>query len=249
MKSTYLEIVQQLLSELESDEVVTLNETVESELVTRLVKQVYFHIISGSDWPHLGRLLQLEVTTTDNVLKFPSNLNKLSWIKYNKKKVTDLRERFTIIKKLEPLEFMNKVDARDNTKSNITPLIHNGMTILLRNDKQPEYWTSFNDNEVIFDSFDSVVEAKLDALNTQVFGFIVPSVTTDDLFVFDLPEDAFQYFINEARSFVFNVVKQIPFPKAEQMAQTQRRRLSKQREVGQSGDLSPNFGRRSSKSI
>lgn len=245
MKPTYLEIVRTLLSELESDDVNSLNQTVESEEVTGMVKQIYYHIIAGRKWPHLRQLFKLEeIPGVDNILQIPDDIQLIEWIKYNKRKGLTEKDQFRPIKRITPEKFTEICNSRDSTSPNVFVVDISDVKLLIRTDLHPQFWTSFNDKDILFDSFNSDVDTELDPDSTLCYGYRYPAVEVDDNFIFDLPVDAFPYFINECRSFVFNSIKQMPHVKAEQMAQTQRRRMSWENYTVPGYINYPNYGKR-----
>jgi hypothetical protein len=245
MRLTYLEIVQQILSELESDEVDTLLETVESTQITNMVKMVYYHIIEGRPWPHLWRLFTLEANAAGpTILSIPENVDNLNWIKYNWIKDGETRNRFSLIHKVDPSTFMSRVNSRDNDEAFVDVTTVNGITYHVFNDRQPTFWTSVDDQTVIFDAYDSDIEASLDPDKTQCYGYINPVVTISDDFIFDLPTESFSYLLSECLSFAFATYKQLPNTKIEQMAQTQRRKQAWKNAVIPATIQYPDYGKR-----
>ena len=67
MKKTLLEIVQNILNEMDSDEINSIDETVEASQVAQIVRSCYDEIISRDNWPHLKKMVQLEAS--DDITK------------------------------------------------------------------------------------------------------------------------------------------------------------------------------------
>ena len=88
MKQTVLEIVQDVMSELNSDNVNGIDDTVESQRVARLLKTVYYEIISQRTWPDDRKLVQLASSgdsAKPNYLKLPlDNIQEMEWLRYNR---------------------------------------------------------------------------------------------------------------------------------------------------------------------
>ena len=61
---TLIQIVQDILSDMDSDEVSSINDSVESLQVAQIVKSTYYNIIDGKDFPFLYELFQLTPTST-----------------------------------------------------------------------------------------------------------------------------------------------------------------------------------------
>ena len=243
-----LEIVQDILSDLDSDEVNSISDTVESLQVAQIVKTTYFNIIDGKDWPHLYQFLQLEPSGDTNQpthMRLPDNVIYLNYIKYNKKNIGDAYDKFVDITYKTPIEFMKLLDGRHSNASNIISVTtEDGIKLNIINDAPPTYYTSFNNEHLIFDSYDSEVDDTLMESKTQGYGKVYPTWTMEDTFVADLPVQSFSYLLNEAKSVAFVALKQSPNPKAEQHSVTQRRRMSQEAWRLQGGITLPNYGRK-----
>jgi len=59
MKRTLLDMVQEILSDIDSDEIESIDDTVESEQVVSILKSTYYAMMSNRDWPHLRRSIQI----------------------------------------------------------------------------------------------------------------------------------------------------------------------------------------------
>lgn len=85
MKQTLLEMTQDILSNLSSDEVNSISDSAESLQVATIIKQKYFDIISRSDLTRQYQLFQLDpsLDPTSPVLMYvPDGIGKLEYIKY-----------------------------------------------------------------------------------------------------------------------------------------------------------------------
>jgi hypothetical protein len=248
---TYLELVVDILNDLDSDTVSTILETEESRQVTQILETTYYNIIDGKDWPHLYNPFQLVATgaSTPTHMTFPVSVIDVSYIKYNVRNATDTKDKFIELGYREPKAFMDVVDTRDSSATEITQVTDGtGILINVYNDRKPSFWTSFDDDTVVFDAYDSVVDtANLVAVKTQAYGKIYPVVVVSDGAFFDLPVNSFTYLLNEAKSVASLTLKQFVNQKAEQQSVTQRRRMSQEAwRIGKGIDY-PNYGRTSKK--
>lgn len=92
MKFTVLEIVQDILSAMDSDEVNSINDTIEAQQVAKIVKNSYNDIISTLDLPDEFFLFQLDASgdvSQPTVMYVPDAYEGTQWIKYNKKGVAE----------------------------------------------------------------------------------------------------------------------------------------------------------------
>ena len=230
-KMTLLEMVQDILSDMNSDEVNSIVDTVESLQVAQIIKSTYFNLIDGRDWPHLYQMFTLDASGDSlkpTHMRLPDNVIDVNWIKYNVKVAIADKELFRDIIYKTPKEFMAILDARDSLASFVT-VVTDPTTIELNiyNDRVPSYYTSFDNEYIIMDAFNNALESTLQASKTQGYGKVYPTWTVDDTFIPDLPTQSFSYLLNEAKSTCFLRIKEMGDSKAEQHAVSQRRRQSK----------------------
>ena len=244
---TLLEMTQDILSDMDSDEVNSINDSVESLQVAQIIKTTYYNIIDGRDYDFLYELFQLDASGTSSRpthMKLPENIIDLKYIKYNCKTLTDTKDKYLKIKYLMPEDFMEVVDSRDSSKSNVTVVTDpTGISINVMNDKAPEYFTSFDDENLVFDSYDSQVDTTLQNNKTQCHGKRSVAFTLLDSFTPDLPVQMFSYLLAEAKSTAFVTLKQMPNAKAEQISNSQKRRMSQDAWRVKNGIHYPNYGR------
>ena len=247
-KMTLLEIVQDILSDMDSDEVNSINDSVESLQVAQMIKSTYYNIIDGKDYPWLKELFQLEpsgVAAKPTFMKLPSTVIDLEWIKYNAIKQGETKNKLTKVLYKDPEAFLEITDKRDSTATNIlVETDSSGVKINAFTDRAPQYFTSFNDEDLVFDSYDSDVETALQNSKTQCYGKRSVTFSLLDTFTPDLPVQMFSYLLNEAKSNCFAVLKQLPNIKAEQASMSQKRRMSQEAWRIKRGISYPNYGRK-----
>lgn len=248
MKMTLLEIVQDILNSMDSDEVNTLSETVESDQVAQIVKTTYFELISRRDWPHLKQVFNMDSLgdlTKPTHMKIPSRIVELRDFKYDKIKSTETRSKYEDVKYLDPEEFLWYTNRRNQDLSEIVEITDtSGVKLLIQNNKAPTYWTSFDDEYIILDSYDSAVDSTLKSAKTQCFGIKQPEWTVSDSFIPDLPDDAFPLLLSEAKSVAQFQVRQFQDQAAMQQAQRQRFRMSRKSWTTHKQSRYPNYGRK-----
>lgn len=247
-KLTLLDMVQDILSDMDSDEVNSIDDTSEATQVAQIIKTTYYEIISDGDWPHLGQLLQLTASGDSDLpthMTLPDDVRYMKWIKYNKRKSTDTKDKYAKVEYKKPEEFIEMLNLRDSSASNITTVTDSsGISLLILNDTAPSYYTSFDNDTIVFDSYDSAVDTTLQSSKAQSYGYREPTFSITDSFIPDLPSKAFPYLLSESKSVCFNVLKQSANPKEEQRASRQKRRLSQERRRMGGGITYPNYGRR-----
>jgi len=252
MKLTLLEIVQSVLSEMDSDEVTSIGDTAESDQVALLARDVYLSFVSNKNWAHTQKLIQLPATfgsSKPTALKLPDDIKKLEWINYDcRRDALDQRVNQQGIKYLYPDEFIKLSNSLDVTQDFVEQFqLPGGAFISITNNANPRYWTSFDDVYLVCDSYDSSIETNLQESKTQAFASLTPTFVLNDTFVPHLPDEAFAAYIEELKSRAFVSFKQVSNPKTEQEANRQRRWLSRNQQQAHQGIRYKNFGRRSKK--
>jgi hypothetical protein len=194
MKLSLLDMTQSILSAMDSDPVSSIDETVESIQVADLVKEAFFDLVTLRDWPFLQTLTTLTGlgdVANPTKMQIPDGLNKVTWLKVNKKDVQWLR----------PEEFQYVLDNRP-----VEAGVVNSNGIVLNRD--PIYWTSYDDKFVFFDGYDSTTTTTLTSNMTTVYGTKVAQWQHIDTFVPDIPEKFFPTLLAEAKSQAFVNLKQ-----------------------------------------
>jgi hypothetical protein len=250
-KMTLLEITQDILNDMDSDEVNSIDDTVESSQVAQIVKSSYFELISNRNWPHTRKLMQMESLADinkPNYLKIPSSVKELIFFKYDKISTAVPKISLEELRYKEPDDFLRYVSVRDSTLSNITTVTDfSGSKLLIVNDKAPTYWTAFDDSYLITDSYDSSIESTLQSSKTQCLVYYEPAWNSVDDFIPDLPTEAFSNLLEEAKSTAFVKMKQVADQKAEQKAGRQARWLARKAWRAKGGIQYEDYGRKGRK--
>lgn len=259
MKYTLLEIVQNVLSSMDSDEVNSINDTVESQQVVEVIKTVYDDIISRGDLNSNKTLFNLVASTDITkpiIMTRPDGVDRMDWVKYDCRKLVDTVPNWAMINYLPVDNFIDYMHQWNQNYTYIQQFDHlvNGYTIrfTFRNDIAPKYYTSIDDTTLMFDAFDNTVDSTLQSSKTICYGFKATTFVRSDTFVPELLPQQFQLLINEAKSLAWAELKQTQHPKAEQSARRNWRHLQKTRQAVPDAafnnkvgfDKLPNFSRR-----
>jgi len=248
-KMTLLEIVQDIMSDMDSDNVNSINDSVEALQVAQIVKTTYYSIIDGEDYAFLYELFQMTASGTDTRpthMSLPEDIIDLKYVKYNSKLTAGAKDLYRIIEYKNPEDFMYLTDARDSLASTVKKVTDpTGITINILNNKQPQYFTSFDDVTMVFDSYLAAVDTTLQSTKTQCHGKRSVAFTVSDSFTPDLPIQMFTFLLAEAKSSAFLTLKQMANQKAEMTSTTQRRKMSQEawRLHAEKGIMYPNYGR------
>lgn len=247
-KQTLLDMVKDVLSDMDADDVNSITDTVEATQVAQIFKTTYYNIIDGKDYAFLYELFQLDSSGDDTKpthLKIPETIIDLSWIKYNCKETVSAKDFYKKIIYKKPEDFMEIVDVRDSKDSTVDVVVDNtGIKLNIYNDRAPQYFTSFDDENLVFDAYNSGIESTLQTNKTQCHGKRSVTFTIADDFTPDLPTQMFSYLLAEAKSTAFLTLKQMPNEKAEATSKIQKRRMSQEAWKISNGIHYPNYGRK-----
>lgn len=222
MKKSLLDMTQDILSDMNSDEVSSVTDTVESMQVAQIIKSTYEDLMSRKNWEHLRQLTQLDsslTTSRPTHMKVEEAIKEVVSINYDKQRSTQTSPRWEPVTWLSPDEFLLHTNTRNTDNVNTIEIEDvTGVKLLIKTDKAPTYYTSFDDEYVVFDSYDNEVDSVLQSVKTQLIAYILPSFTVSDTFVPDLPAEMFSVLLAEAKSACFARIKQTPDGKSEQQS-------------------------------
>lgn len=262
-KLTLLQMVTSIMSDMDSDAITSINDTPESLQVASIIQDVYFQYIADIEVPELEQLLQFTTVgvTHPNYLQIPTNVQRINWIKYDKHRSGDLDIAFDHVNYMKPedfVEFTFKRKSSDPIISTITDPTNTAVSLLIENDKPPEWYTCFDDVYLCFDSYDSAVDSSgLIASKSLTWGQVIPTWSVTDGFVPVLDDNLFPFLLAESKATCFMNIKQVQNPKVEKQSRFQRImtsndrfRTKKAEQASINGQYAgPNFGRRSARAL
>lgn len=204
-KLTLLDMVQNILSSMESDQVNSIDDTVESIQVAEFIRESFYDLMTQREWPFLrakGTLVGLGDTTKPTHMRLPETVNKLYWVKYNGKEIIWM----------EPKDFDDMIEGRVELTGVVDA---NGFVI----NADPVYWTSYDDTTIVFDGYNSAVDTTLQTSKSSAYMLNTASWTHVDTFVPNMPEKFFPTLLAEAKSTCFVNLKQQANRREERKAQ------------------------------
>ena len=253
-KMTLLEMTQDILSDMDSDEVNSIATTSESLQIAQIIKTAYYNIIDGKDYPFLYEMFRMFTSGTldrPTHMNLPDTVIDLSWIKYNSRLTSTAKDLYQKLEYKTPEEFMELVDSRDSKAANVKVVTDSarygtstGISLNILTDKPPQCYTSFDDESLVFDSYLSTLEDNLQNSQTQCWGKKSIPFIMEDSFTPELPVQMFSYLLSEAKSTCFLTLKQMANQKAEQTSVSQKRRMSQEAWRLKNGISYPNYGRK-----
>lgn len=247
-KQNLLEIVQEILSDMDSDIVNSIDDTDEALQVAQIVKSTFEAMISNRNWPHTKRVINLIPSGDSNFpvyMSIDEDIKEMISIFYEKHKDGDTNLRYEEVFWKDPDDFLRLTNARNSTNTNILTILDpSGVQLLIQNDKAPTWYTSFDDEGLVFDSYDSVVDSTLQASKTQARAYVMPDFELTNTYIPDLPREAFSALIEAAKASAQFKLKQMQDLPSETEARRQQRWLSRKAFTVQGGIKYPDYGRR-----
>lgn len=249
MKRNLLQIVQSVIRSLDLDPVNDVNDTPEAIQIADLARDVYEEISVNQDWAYKRTMTALSPSSDPDRpthMKLPDNLVLLHWVNYNKKKNASEKDRYEKVQYLYPDEFIRKANGQNTDNEHIKVVTdYSGVPFSIRTDQAPTYWTSFDDEFVVFDSYEQKSGATLVGARTQVYGSFIRPWSYDQSFIPHMPADVFPHYLAELKSVCSVVLKQVTNEKFEQQSRRQRTWLYQRNANVNQGHRFPNYGRKS----
>ena len=224
-KLTLLDMTQRILSSMDSDAVDSFSDTVESEQVAYIIRDTYYDLINNIEIPEHRKLVPLTAlanTAKPSTMKVPENIRRIDEVRYDTILTGDSIKAYEVVSWVEPYQFLSDTLSRQSTDSTVVTVTVDNGKVFIYNNKAPTYYTSFDDEFLIFDSYDSAVDDTLQASKFIVWGLEEPTFTMSNTFVPDIDVNLFPLLLNESKSTAHVELNQQANPKAEQQALRQK---------------------------
>lgn len=152
------------------------------------------------------------------------------------------------LKYLSPDAFLDLLYRRNTDDDNVEIVndIHAGVPLYIINDKNPEYWTTFDDEHVVLDSYNAALQVYVPSQSIIAIVKEIPAWDPDsqgDDFVPDIPDHVFSTYIAELTAACFAYYKQGASPVDERRAARGLSRLRKDAEKINERDHRAKYGR------
>lgn len=191
---------------MDSEDVGATDETIESQQVLTEIEFVFYDFLTKNDWLFPKQLIQLarpgSLTASEpNYLAIPDDVWNIHQVRYD---ITDTNDNHTKIKTIDykdPESFLKLVQNRNETNSNIEIVKSKdaGVEMFIVNDDDPDWWTSFDDEFLIFDKYNSNVDSTLQNSKSQALAKVRPVFPSKDSDNIPVPEWVFPAFEEECR--------------------------------------------------
>ena len=216
----------------------TIDDGIESQQVASIAEKVFYDLnndIFGSN--HLESLVQLEAladSTKPNYLRLPDEASSIKHDAVMYDISSDVANiEMKEIEYLTPLDFLELIGKKKASTTNQIVTDFGGYRMTIDNDAAPQYYTSFNDEHLVFDSFDSTVDSTLQSSKSGVITQLQRSFTQSDTYVIDFPEWFHTTYLNQVMAEASAALREEPLPSIARMARIGIIRARKKNRVGE----------------
>lgn len=243
MKKTLLEIVQSILSDMDSEGVNSIADSVEAQQVASIVQDTFYNIIATREIPEHKGLIKL-TALSDNQrpthFEYPSNVKEIEKVWYDTS--DDNSFEYTEVHWVDPLDFIRRADSTNSEFVSVLDL-NAGTTLRVGNNRPPKYYTSFDDEHIVMDSFVATQESTLQQSKVRAYGTSYPLFLMEDSYVADIDNTMFPYFLAESKATAMSILKGGPDPKVEQASRRQKSYIQNDMFKSKRANEWPNYGR------
>lgn len=229
MAKTLLNLTQNILSAMDSDEVNSIYDSVEAIQVATIILETLEAEFNNIDLPELSNIVQLTSASNlalPNYLHYGSDVNGITTLRYRNFRNNG---NYQEVQYLTPDQFWDRQLLYLSTGPNTVQITDpSGISYYINDNRVPSYYTSVNNDYLIFDSYDADHENTLEGLNSFALAVNnIGSVSIADGYVPPISDSLFPLLLAEAKATCFLILKQLPSPKHEQIARRQRSRMQK----------------------
>lgn len=240
MKTNLLQIVQSILSDMDSEDVNSISDTVEAQQIASVVEDTYYNIIAAREIPEHNKLMTLTAmgdSAKPTHFRYPSNTKHVERVEYNVGTTSD--KDFREVKFVDPVYFLDHMDE----DGLLVETYDGNLDIFVSSDEAPTYYTSFDDDYIIMNSYDSDVDASLQSSKIRAFGSVYPTFSQTDTFEPDLDNTLMPLLLAEAKSTCFSLFKGGSDPKVEQAARRLKSYVQNDQHKTKRANIRNNYGR------
>ena len=245
-KKTLLRLVQLIGERIGSDEIDTLDETIEATEIVSILELTFDEILDRRDWEFLrDRTLRLKARAVTDTklfnLDMPTAVTRLQCVKYR-----DINGKFPEMEYVEACEFIERLDGRNADDDNVTEIANDdGVLLKIITDKAPTFYTSFDEATISFESYDDTRGTGNQAGDSIILANIKPVMDfTDATATFPIPERMGTLLLNEAMATAGVQLRQVSDSRAERIARRQGIKLRELEPITQRDQQVKRHGRR-----
>lgn len=194
MQRTVLELIQDIITETGGDAINSISDTIEASDVGTILKQVYSEIVDMYDLPSTRTVQALDGladVAKPNIMKIPDGSYDIQWIKYDNRLDPSGNKNYQPIAYLDPETFISRCTAGPSTDTTnyVVVMWDSSIPLIVNKTRGPQFWTSFDDKYIVFDSFNILVDSTLQTGKSMIYVETRPNLVIADDTVPTLPEN------------------------------------------------------------
>ncbi len=238
MKFTLLQVINHYADYTDGFRASTIDDTIESQQVASIAEKVFYDlnndVFGNSQLESLIQLDALADSTKPNYLQLPDNAADIKHgaVMYDTSDDAAEIEMNEIIY-MPPLEFLSMIGNKKASTTTQVVTDFGGYRMTIDNDKAPQYYTSFDDEYLIFDSFDSAVDSTLQSSKSGIVTQLQRTFTQSDTYIIDFPEWFHTTYLNSVMAEASAALREEPLPSIARLASLGIIRARKKNRVGQ----------------
>lgn len=229
---------------MDSEDVNSLTDTVEAQQIASICEDVYHTFIVEKKVPEHQQLLELTALADSNFpthFKYGDGVKTVDKIYYDWSEVSGETNWKEVIF-LEPLKFLSMTDNQSADYSLVADK-SGGTNLNIGTDNHPTYYTSFDNDHIVMNSYKSTVDSTLQESKSRAYGLKYPTFTISDDFVPDLDDTLSTLYLNECKLMCVSLLKKEVPPKLEQTSRRLRAHTQGDRHKTKRGYRPDGFGR------
>lgn len=252
MRYTLLDMTQQILSSMDSDEVNSIDDTVESLQVANIIRQCYYDMAADLNLPIHERIIQLTasgVVSRPCIMSIPENVITIEKIYYDVRKDGTTTPDYRLLEQVSLAEFIERnLQLRNQSSTDVgTQVFPNdgtNTTFFYKKLKAPEIYASVGGGFIVFDGLDTLVDSTLQTSKTLVHAHRWPSFSMTDAFYPELDPSQFPMLLQKAKTRAFKELKQQDNAESVREERNQKIAYQKRKDSRTGFDKVPKFGRK-----
>lgn len=249
MKYTLLEMVQRVAGEIKSDEITTLDETIEAVDIRYEVQNTFDDLMTTWDWEflkHHPRKLDALSPASPAILAIPADVRHIEKLMYEVSYEVGGKSTFKELTYLSPADFHELVLKRQIESNVVECDVGDGVKARIYNDRAPSYFTSYDELKVVFDAYDAVVDAAgIDPAKTVVVATIIISSSSTASWTAPVPDFIHNLWFHESVARASAQIRGVENGRAERQARRAQVTALRQDEAAapNNSDDGVNYGR------
>lgn len=213
MARSLIDYVQTIMDDMGSDSVNSFADSLESQRVASILRRTYFDMAAELDLPTREELFVLTAlgdTSRPTHMRIPDNIRKVNWIQYDMKvDGADTQIRYRDVDYMEPDVFFRMVSGRNSNDATVDVVEDpTNIRLLIENNGNPRFWTSFDGEFIVFDRYDNNVSNTIEVSKVACHGLVEGTWVHQDTAIPDIPEHMEATFLAIAEQRCFEWVKQ-----------------------------------------